>query len=92
MNRALAKLASLTWTALKVLLLILFYAPLMLLLLDLHLGFGLLPLAAMALYTLAPPARPPIRSTLKALTLVLLLGPLVLLYLISSTVNPRSWG
>ena len=49
-------------------------------------------LAATALYALAPPARPPIRSTLKALTLVLLLGPLVLLYLISSTVNPRSWG
>ena len=92
MNGALAKLARLIWTTLKMLLLALFYAPLVLLLLDLHLGFGPLLLAAAALYTLAPPARPPIRSTLKALTLVLLLGPLLLLYLISSTVNPRNWS
>ena len=92
MSRALAKLAGFIWTTLKMLLLTLFYAPLVFLLLDLHLGFGLLLLATAALYALAPPARPPMRSTLKALTLVLLLGPLLLLYLISSTVNPRSWS
>ena len=92
MSRALATIAGLIWTTLKVLLLVIFYAPLVFLLIDIHLGFGLLLLAATALYALAPPARPPMRSTLKALTLVLLLGPLVLLYLISSTVNPRSWS
>jgi hypothetical protein len=92
MSRALAKLAGFIWTTLKVLLLTLFYAPLVFLLLDLHLGFGLLLLATAALYALTPRARPPMRSTLKALTLVLLLGPLLLLYLISSTVNPRSWS
>ena len=92
MSRALATIAGLIWTTLKVLLLMTFYAPLVFLLLDLHLGFGLLLLAATALYALAPPARPPMRSTLKALTLVLLLGPLLLLYLISSTVNPRGWS
>ncbi len=92
MSSALAKLAGFIWTALKMLLLTLFYAPLVFLLLDLHLGFGLLLFATAALYGLAPRARPPMRSTLKALTLVLLLGPLLLLYLISSTVNPRSWS
>ena len=92
MSRSLAKLAGFIWTTLKILLLMIFYAPLVLLLLDLHLGFGLLLLATAALYTLAPPARPPMRTTLKALTLVLLLGPLLLLYLINSTVNPRSWN
>jgi len=92
MSRALATIAGLIWTTLKVLLLVIFYAPLVFLLIDIHPGFGLLLLAAAALYALAPPARPPMRSTLKALTLVLLLGPLVLLYLISGTVNPRSWS
>jgi hypothetical protein len=92
MSRALAKLAGFIWTTLKTLLLMIFYAPLVLLLLDLHLGFGPLLLATAALYTLAPPARPPMRTTLKALTLVLLLGPLLLLYLTSSTVNPRTWN
>lgn len=92
MSRGLATIAGLIWTTLKVLLLVIFYAPLVFLLIDIHLGFGLLLLAATALYALAPPARPPMRSTLKALTLVLLLGPLVLLYLISGTVNPRSWS
>ena len=92
MNRALARLAGAIWTTLKMLLLILFYAPLVFLLLDLHLGSGLLLLAATAVYALAPSARPPMRSTLKALTLVLLLGPLLLLYLASRTAKPRSWS
>lgn len=92
MSQTLARLAGFLSTTFKMLLLILLYAPLVFLLLDLHLGFGLLLLAATALYTLAPPARTPMRSTLKALTLVLLLGPLVLLYLISSAVNPRNWS
>ena len=92
MSRALATIAGLIWTTLKVLLLVIFYAPLVFLLIDIHLGFGLLLLAATALYALAPLARPPMRSMLKALTLVLLLGPLVLLYLISGTVNPRNWS
>jgi hypothetical protein len=92
MSGTLAKLAGFIWTTLKMLLLILFYAPLVLLLLDLHLGSGLLLLATAALYALAPPARPPMRSTLKALTLVLLLGPLLLLYLTSRTVNARTWS
>jgi hypothetical protein len=62
MSRALAKLFGFIWTTLKVLLLMTFFAPLVFLLLDLHLGFGLLLLAANALYTLAPPARPPIAA------------------------------
>ena len=92
MSRALARLARAIWTTLKMLLLMTFYAPLVFLLLDLHLGSALLLLAATAVYALAPSTRPPMRSTLKALTLVLLLGPLLLLYLVSRTVNPRSWS
>ena len=92
MSRTVARLAGLLWATFKMLLLIIFYAPLVFLLLDLHLGSGLLLLAATAVYALAPSTRPPIRSTLKALTLVLLLGPLLLLYLTSRTVNARTWG
>ena len=92
MSRALPRLAGAIWTMLKLLLLMTFYAPLVFLLLDLHLCSGLLLLAATAVYALAPSARPPMRSTLKALTLVLLLGPLLLLYLTSRTVNARTWG
>lgn len=92
MSRTVARLAGLLWATFKMLLLIIFYAPLVFLLLDLHLGFGVLLLATTALYALAPPARLPMRTTLKALTLVLLLGPLVVLYLTSSTINPRTWS
>jgi hypothetical protein len=92
MSRALARLAGAIWTMLKLLLLMTFYAPLVFLLLDLHLGSALMLLAATAVYALTPPARPPMRSTLKALTLVLLLGPLLLLYLTSRTVNARTWS